>query len=330
MTMTIKDFTTNGLAALDFQSELTSDFDIDYQYWRALADAQPGDVRRDIQRQARILVEDILARAHRTGFLLPARIVTLRPDERGVGQPPIEIPDYLRGYWVGSWISNLFKVDLRLQVRNRFTELESDPDPRIVIAAGVLRLQIVESLIAHVAALNMEDHAVNSSGLQPSTLAEVEHAEASLRRLLGCIEVLHTAQALAAYIVAAPGYRQQHHSIVSCLITQGNTLARAEIGVMIEKLHRRLAGHGLDRGFDLSLPYFDEHWLEIRRRTFQVIPAGRIGFTPAFLVRAIHEEQIKVLRDKTLGPLTREHLLEELEMLARAFESKNEHPSLES
>jgi hypothetical protein len=318
MTMTLKDFTITGLSALDFRSEPVPDFSDDYQYWRALADTQPGDTRRELQQQARVLAQDILAGQHRTGFLLPARIVTDVPDARGVSQPPVEIPGALRGYWIGSLINQFFKVDLRFQIRSRFAELESDPDPRVVIAAGLLRLHLAESLVAHVAALNEAD---DPGSVQP---------EALLRQMLDCIDILHTARALAACIVASPGYRQQHHSILSCLVEQGNTLARQEISVIIEKLHDRFAGNKLHRGFDLSLPYFDEHWLEIRRRTFQVVPPGRIGFTPAFLVRAIHEEQIKVLKDRALGPLTREHLLEELEMLARAFESKPDYSSLES
>jgi hypothetical protein len=318
MTMTIKDFTITGLTTLDFRSETVPDFAADYQYWHALADTQPGDTRRELQQQARVLAQALLEGHYRTGFLLPARIVTDVPDARGVSHPPVEIPDALRGYWVGSFITHLFKVDLRLQLRNRFAELESDPNSRVVIAAGLVRLHLAESLVAHVAALNEVD---DPASVQP---------EALLRQMLGCIDILHTARALAAYIVASPDYRQQHRSILSCLIEQGNTLARREISVIIDKVHHRFAGHGLDRGFDLSLPYFDEHWLEIRRRTFQVVPPGRIGFTPAFLVRAIHEEQIKVLKDRALGPLTREHLLEELEMLARAFESKPDYSSLES
>ena len=78
--------------------------------------------------------------------------------------------------------------------------------------------------------------------------------------MLNAIGVLHTAQALAPYIVASPAYQSQHQCILSKLIMHGNALARCEVGVMIEKLHRCFAGHALDRGFDLSLSYFDEHW----------------------------------------------------------------------
>lgn len=186
MTMTIKDFTITGLTTLDFRSETVPDFAADYQYWRTLADTQPGDTRRELQQQARILAQDILTGQYRTGFLLPARVVTELPDARGVSRPPTEIPDALRGYWVGTLINQLFKVDLRFQVRSRFAELESDPDSRVVIAAGLLRLHLAESLVAHVAALNEAD---NQASDQP---------EASLKHMRGSIDILHTARALAA------------------------------------------------------------------------------------------------------------------------------------
>jgi hypothetical protein len=52
---------------------------------------------------------------------------------------------------------------------------------------------------------------------------------------------------------------------------------------------------------------------------FQVIPAGRIMFLPAFVVRAAREEQAKVAQDTRLSASTRKHLLAELEHLERAF-----------
>jgi hypothetical protein len=53
---------------------------------------------------------------------------------------------------------------------------------------------------------------------------------------------------------------------------------------------------------------------------FEIIPAGRIMFVPAFVVRAARERQVKVAQDTRLSPSTRHHLLTELETLERAFE----------
>ena len=48
---------------------------------------------------------------------------------------------------------------------------------------------------------------------------------------------------------------------------------------------------------------------------FEVIPAGRIMFVPAFVVRAAREEQVKVAQDTRLSHSTRIHLLAELKAL---------------
>jgi hypothetical protein len=50
-----------------------------------------------------------------------------------------------------------------------------------------------------------------------------------------------------------------------------------------------------------------------------IIPAGRIMFVPAFVVRAALEEQAKLAQDTRFNPSTRKHLLNELEMLEKAF-----------
>jgi hypothetical protein len=74
----------------------------------------------------------------------------------------------------------------------------------------------------------------------------------------------------------------------------------------------------------LSLPYFDDQELKVNISHFEVIPAGRIMFVPAFVVRASREEQAKVAQDTRLNPSTRNHLLNELKMLEEAFSLSEE------
>jgi len=69
----------------------------------------------------------------------------------------------------------------------------------------------------------------------------------------------------------------------------------------------------------LSLPYFDDQELKIGMITFEVIPAGRIMFVPAFVVRAAREEEAKFAQDTRLSPSTRKYILAELRMLGDAF-----------
>ena len=71
----------------------------------------------------------------------------------------------------------------------------------------------------------------------------------------------------------------------------------------------------------LTLPYFDDQQLEMRRFRFEVIPAGRIMFVPAFVVRAVREEQGKIAQDTRLSPSTRKYLLGQLELLEAAFDT---------
>jgi hypothetical protein len=76
----------------------------------------------------------------------------------------------------------------------------------------------------------------------------------------------------------------------------------------------------LNRGLSINLPYFDDQTLEMRTYDFQVTPAGRVMFVPAFVVRACLNEQVKVAQDTRLNPSTRKHLLDEFQMLLIAFE----------
>jgi hypothetical protein len=75
----------------------------------------------------------------------------------------------------------------------------------------------------------------------------------------------------------------------------------------------------LNRGLSLSLPYFDDQVLAMKMRDFEVIPAGRIMFVPAFVVRAARLEQAKAGQDTRLSVSTRKHLLIELKMLEEVF-----------
>jgi len=104
------------------------------------------------------------------------------------------------------------------------------------------------------------------------------------------------------------------------LINQGRALARYETIDIVETIKRRAARHELNRGLSLSVPYFDDQTLKMELNNFEVIPAGRIMFVPAFVVRAAREEQAKVSEDTRLSASTRKYLLAELKMLEEAFE----------
>jgi hypothetical protein len=51
----------------------------------------------------------------------------------------------------------------------------------------------------------------------------------------------------------------------------------------------------------------------------EVIPAGRIMFTPAFIVRAVWQAYLRITQDTGLNSSTRKHLLSLLAELEDAF-----------
>jgi hypothetical protein len=150
-----------------------------------------------------------------------------------------------------------------------------------------------------------------------NSISEAEAIVASMQRF---VDVLHEAVALAVYMVVDDEYQRKRHGMLGQLVNQGRALARVQTGEIIRTIKARAAAHDLNRGLSLSLPYFDDQTLRVEPHDFVVIPAGRIMFVAALVVRAARQEQAKVAQDTRLGPSTRRHLLAELEMLERAFE----------
>ncbi len=149
----------------------------------------------------------------------------------------------------------------------------------------------------------------------------VAEAEAHLASMQRYMSILHAALSFAPYLVADEEYQQKRYGMLGQLINQGRTLARYQTREIIDTIKARAARHDLNRGLSLSVPYFDDQTLAIELNDFEVIPAGRIMFVPAFVVRAAREEQAKVAEDTRLSPSTRRHLLHELQMLEQAFEA---------
>jgi len=150
-------------------------------------------------------------------------------------------------------------------------------------------------------------------------VSSVYEAEAHLASMQRFLSILHTAVALAPYIVADPDYQRKRYGMLGQLVNQGRALARYQTQEIIRTIQRRAAAQDLNRGLSLGLPYFDDQTLEVKTHPFQVIPAGRIMFIPAFVVRAVRGELAKVAQDTRLNPSTRQHLLAELKTLELAF-----------
>ena len=151
----------------------------------------------------------------------------------------------------------------------------------------------------------------------------VEEAESDIKSMQRFMEVLFLAVALAPYISADQEYAKKRYGMLGQLVNQGRALATFQTKEIIARIKERASADSLNRGLSLSLPYFDDQELRIDFSNFEVIPAGRIMFVPAFVVRAVHQEQVKVSQDTRYNQSTRKHLLYLLDLLEKAFEAAN-------
>ncbi|GAB4493406.1 MAG: hypothetical protein Fur0016_29540 [Anaerolineales bacterium] len=147
----------------------------------------------------------------------------------------------------------------------------------------------------------------------------VQEAEAHVASMQRYIEILHTASSIAPYIIADEEYQRKRYGMLGQLINQGRALARYKTHEIIKTIKERAAAGSLNRGLSLSLPYFDDQELVLDVLKFEIIPAGRIMFVPAFVVRAAREEAAKRVQDTRFNASTRKHMLAGLKMLEDAF-----------
>jgi hypothetical protein len=149
----------------------------------------------------------------------------------------------------------------------------------------------------------------------------VDEAKAHIASMQKFLDMLFSARSLAPYSVADEEFEKKRYGMLGQLVNQGRALAWHMTTTIVGTIKERAAAQSLNRGLELYLPYFDDQALEVKMYHFVVIPAGRIMFVPAFVVRAAQEEQAKVAQDTRLNPSTRKYLLKELSLLEKAFES---------
>jgi len=154
-----------------------------------------------------------------------------------------------------------------------------------------------------------------------NSIGEAQAHIASMQRFL---TILFDARSLAPYMVADEEFEKKRYGMLGQLVNQGRAMARYQTREIIRTVQERARAQSLNRGLSLSLPYFDDQDLKIKNHNFVIIPAGRIMFVPAFVVRAALEEQAKIAQDTRFSHSTRTHLMVELQMLGDAFETPGE------
>jgi len=314
---------------------------------QALFQSQPVSVQCFLQAQAAQLVQALLHRLGQAEIVLPERV-------RVTGQPQSKdemaaVPSEFRRQMVAGLLGRLPVKNIRTAVRQRLTQLEQSPYQAVAVSARLLRYatvnhivhdmlpadQVVTYLVAEgdtIPTVPAADPALpvaqrfsmpqwvafNNGQLLLDSDAQAEACIASMQQYLN---TLHLAVSLAPYIYANEEYQHKHYGVLGQLVNQGRALARYQTDEIIHKIGRRAKANELNRGLALSWPYFDDQMLEMKLLDFDVIPAGRTLFVPAFVVLAARREQARVAQDMRLNESTRMHLLSELKTLERAFES---------
>jgi len=152
-------------------------------------------------------------------------------------------------------------------------------------------------------------------------VGSVQEAEAHVQSMRHYVMILHRALSLAPYISASGEYQAKRYGILGQLVNQARALANFKTTEIIHGIKVRAEKHTLNRGLSVTLPYFDDQNLVMEISNMEIIPAGRIMFVPAFVVRASQGEQAKVAQDTRLNASTRKHLLAQLKSLETAFQS---------
>jgi len=150
-------------------------------------------------------------------------------------------------------------------------------------------------------------------------LSSVQEAESHIASMQRYLRLLHYAVAFSPCLIADEVYQQKRYGMLGQLVNQGRALAMYQTRQIIETIKKRARAQNLNRGLTIRLPYFDDQDLTMKIYPFVVIPAGRIMFIPAFVVRAVREEEVKVAQDTRFNPTTRKYILKQLKMLEQAF-----------
>jgi hypothetical protein len=293
------------------------------QAQQTLFDAQPIEARRLLDEQACKIAEALVQGQRQLSFALPEQVSIETPGRNGQGW--LSVPAEFRKQVVAGLLGRLPAKDIRAAVRQRLNQLEQSHHQAVAVSAKLVRYAVVRHIVHEMLP------AGDSGGVyMPQWVAfdderllvdSLDEAEKRVTLMQSYVSTLHLAVSLAPYIFADEEYQRKRSGMLVQLINQGRALARYQVGVVVGKIQRYAKAGDLNLGFSLSLPYFDDQTLEMKMHDFEVIPAGRTLFIPAFVVLAARREQVGVAQDVRLNESTRMHLLSELKVLERAFES---------
>jgi len=312
----------------------------EFQSWQIHFDIQPEAVQQFLRLQAQRIIEGLAMADAQIRFSLPDQIVC---QVKKTGEVlTVHVPEK---YWEqrrGSFWTRLRHADRKAVLQRHLAQLEGSPNPGVSFGAALIRYSLTSYILhdllpsgrfdtleteilpaplppaAHRFCLPEWAAFDEGGNLLVASLAQAEACIASMQRAIGLLDL---ATSLSPYMVADEAYQKKHYGLSSQLVQQGRALACYQTQQIIQGIQQRAAAHRLDRGFSLSLPYFDDQDLEMKAHVFVVIPAGRVLFSPAFVALAAWKEQVRVAQDTRLNPTTRNHLVGEIRALEDAFYS---------
>ena len=313
----------------------------EYHEQNYLFQLQPEWVKSHFEKQAAVLTESLLRNSNQVVLILPDEV---RYPEKREGDLIVLKPSFPSHKITLGCKAN---QSIETELSQRLLEWERSPDRALSISAHLYRYALSAHMIytllptgnpvTYLAEEGEEIPSIILGGqpflpqwmvfdgqerlMKPSP-GEAETAIASMQSYL---RILQMAVTLAPFMIADEEYQRKRYGILGQLVNQGRALAWYQTIKIIDGIKQRANTRTLDRGFSLSLPYFDDQKLSLENYSFVVIPSGWIMFVPAFVVLAAREQQVKLSQDTGLNYSTRRHLLSELRELEQAF-SLATHP----
>jgi hypothetical protein len=283
-----------------------------YARQRACFSSQPPPVQRTLETQARLVARGIAQRLSPIYFVLPEQIAC---QVDGNAHMQLQaIPAGQRQQKMGDLLGQLDISDIDRHLK----ALETDENRAISTGAALIRYLIARKLVESVLPANRDEWDVfdENSNLLVNSIDEAREKIFAMRHAL---DILVDAVKLTPYLIADKDFQWKRYGVQGQMLGQGRALAHYEIGEIIRTIRKRADAHALNRGFSLSLPYFDDQDLEMKTHTFEVIPVGRVGFDPLFIVWAARYQQSDLSKQKKMSPSTCNHLTDLLKTLEQAF-----------
>ncbi len=321
--------------------QAASQLRLEYQSYQHLLQAQPASVQRQLEAQAAILAAALDQRASHIRYNLPDAVYQPAQDRH---TSLARLPARMRRQSIGGWFDRLVHHDTQSALLEQLFEFGKSSESPVSTATHLLRHALAvytvhtylpdgqkvqyraeqddEIPCVPVGAARLGFYLpqwVVVDDQQHLLVASFAEAMAIFEDMQRYLSMLDTAARLASYIVVDDEYQRKHYGILGQFVNQGRALASYQVAQICETIKRRAAAHDLDRGFSLSLPYFNDKTLAMELYDFDVVPCGRVMFVPAFLVLAVRAEGAKVIQDTRFNRTTRINLVKELYTIERTF-----------